>query len=388
MAVPIAYNLRNLAVRKGTTLMTALGVSLTVAVLLTTLALVEGLDTLFAESGNPLHVLVMRKGSTAELTSVFTREMFQNLKFKNGIAKDKDGQPLASLELVTVLNLPSVDNPEGSNITIRGVAPAGIAMRDNVKLESGRWFQPGRTELVVGKSIAKRFPDTKLGSKLRIGGRTDWEVVGIMYAGNSAVNSEIFADLNLMSSDTNRSEAASSVLIKGVDQVAVAALINDLEADRRLNVNARTEKEYMAEQSRAGALFKYLGTFVAVIMAVGSAFAAMNTMYAAVARRSKEIGTLRVLGFSRLSIMTSFLLESMLLSGLGGLLGILLVLPLNGFTTGIGTMTFSEVAFNFRVTVPIMINGMIFALVMGAFGGLFPAGNAARKEILAALRGI
>jgi putative ABC transport system permease protein len=287
-----------------------------------------------------------------------------------------------------VLNLPSVDNPEGSNITIRGVAPAGIAMRDNVKLESGRWFQPGRTELVVGKSIAKRFPDTKLGSKLRIGGRTDWEVVGIMDAGNSAVNSEIFADLNLMSSDTNRSEAASSVLIKGVDQVAVAALINDLEADRRLNVNARTEKEYMAEQSRAGALFKYLGTFVAVIMAVGSAFAAMNTMYAAVARRSKEIGTLRVLGFSRLSIMTSFLLESMLLSGLGGLLGILLVLPLNGFTTGIGTMTFSEVAFNFRVTVPIMINGMIFALVMGAFGGLFPAGNAARKEILAALRGI
>jgi putative ABC transport system permease protein len=388
MAVPIAYNLRNLAVRKGTTLMTALGVSLTVAVLLTTLALVEGLDTLFAESGNPLHVLVMRKGSTAELTSVFTREMFQNLKFKNGIAKDKDGQPLASLELVTVLNLPSVDNPEGSNITIRGVAPAGIAMRDNVKLESGRWFQPGRTELVVGKSIAKRFPDTKLGSKLRIGGRTDWEVVGIMDAGNSAVNSEIFADLNLMSSDTNRSEAASSVLIKGVDQVAVAALINDLEADRRLNVNARTEKEYMAEQSRAGALFKYLGTFVAVIMAVGSAFAAMNTMYAAVARRSKEIGTLRVLGFSRLSIMTSFLLESMLLSGLGGLLGILLVLPLNGFTTGIGTMSFSEVAFNFRVTVPIMINGMIFALVMGAFGGLFPAGNAARKEILAALRGI
>lgn len=387
MAIPVAYNLRNLAVRKGTTLMTALGVSLTVAVLLTTLALVEGLNTLFSQSGNPLHVLVMRKGSTAELTSVMPRPVFQDLKFKNGIAKGKNGEPLASLELVTVLNLPSVDNPEGSNITIRGVSAAGIEMRDNIKIESGRWFQSGRNELVVGKSIAKRFPDTKMGNKLRVG-RTDWEIVGVMDAGNSAFNSEIFADLNLMGADLNRIEAASSVLIKAADEVAVAALINDLEADRRLNVNARTEKDYLAEQSRAGALFKYLGTFVAVIMAVGSAFAAMNTMYAAVARRSKEIGTLRVLGFSKLAIMTSFLLESLLLSGLGGLLGILLVLPLNGFTTGIGTMTFSEVAFNFRVTVPIMMTGMAFAFVMGAFGGLFPAGNAARKEILAALRGL
>jgi putative ABC transport system permease protein len=387
MAIPVAYNLRNLAVRKGTTLMTALGVSLTVAVLLTTLALVEGLNTLFSQSGNPLHVLVMRKGSTAELTSVMPRPVFQDLKFKNGIAKGKNGEPLASLELVTVLNLPSVDNPEGSNITIRGLSAAGIEMRDNIKIESGRWFQSGRNELVVGKSIAKRFPDTKMGNKLRVG-RTDWEIVGVMDAGNSAFNSEIFADLNLMGADLNRIEAASSVLIKAADEVAVAALINDLEADRRLNVNARTEKDYLAEQSRAGALFKYLGTFVAVIMAVGSAFAAMNTMYAAVARRSKEIGTLRVLGFSKLAIMTSFLLESLLLSGLGGLLGILLVLPLNGFTTGIGTMTFSEVAFNFRVTVPIMMTGMAFAFVMGAFGGLFPAGNAARKEILAALRGL
>lgn len=387
MAIPVAYNLRNLAVRKGTTLMTALGVSLTVAVLLTTLALVEGLNALFSQSGNPLHVLVLRKGSTAELTSVMTRQIFQDLKFKSGIARGKNGDPLASLELVTVLNLPSVDNPEGSNVTIRGVPPAGIEMRDNVKLDSGRWFQAGRNELVVGKSISKRFPDTKLGNKLRVG-RTDWEVVGVMDAGTSAVNSEIFADLNMMSADLNRTEAASSVLIKAPDEVAVAALINDLEADRRLNVSARTEKQYLSDQSRAGDLFKYLGTFVAVIMAVGSAFAAMNTMYAAVARRSKEIGTLRVLGFSRLAIMTSFLIESLLLSGLGGLLGILLVLPLNGFTTGIGTMTFSEVAFNFRVTGSIMMTGMMFALIMGAFGGLFPAGNAARKEILAALRGL
>ncbi len=387
MRIPLAYNLRNLAVRKGTTLMTALGISLTVAVLLTTLALFEGLRTVFASSGNPLHILVLRKGSTAELTSNLSRQVFNDIKFKEGIAKNASGEPMLSLEMITVVNLPSVDNPDGSNVTLRGLSPAGLEMRDHIKLESGRWFQSGRAELVVGKSIARRFPDLRLGNKLRLS-RNDWEIVGVMDAGNSAANSEIFADVNQMSADYNRAAALSSALIRAADEAAAASLQNDLESDRRLNVEAMTEQEYYDSQTQSGNLFRYLGMFVAVIMAVGSAFAAMNTMYAAVARRGKEIGTLRVLGFSRRSILASFLIESLLLSLLGGFLGILLVLPLNGFTTGISSSTFSEIAFRFRVTPSIMLVGLGFALIMGAMGGLFPAVNAARKQILAALRDI
>lgn len=385
MSIPLAYNLRNLAVRKGTTLMTALGIALTVAVLLTTMALVAGLKGVFAETGNPLHVLVMRKGSTSELTSTVTRPLFQDIKFKPGIAKSKDGEPLASLELIQVVNLPSVDNPDGTNLTVRGLLPAGLAMRDSIRLLAGRWFQAGRAELVIGKSVANRFPDAAIGKKIRLA-RNDWEVVGVMDAGTSAANSEIFGDLNQLAAESNRTEVLSSILVRTVDPVAAAALVQNLESDRKLNVLAQTERDYYNSQSNAGALFEYLGLFVAGIMAVGSAFAAMNTMYAAVARRAKEIGTLRVLGFSRMSILASFLIESLALALLGGLLGIVLVLPLNGITTGITGNTFSEVAFHFRVTPPIMLNGLLFALVLGAAGGLFPAGNAARKEILAALR--
>ncbi len=385
MAIPIAYNLRNLAVRKGTTLMTALGIGLTVAVMLTTMALVAGLQGVFAETGNPLHVLVMRKGSTSELTSTVTRPLFQDIKVKGGIAKSQSGEPLASLELIEMVNLPSVDNPDGSNITVRGLLPAGLEMRNHIRLQAGRWYQPGKPELVIGKSVSARFPDAQLGRKIRLA-RGFWEIVGVMDAGTSAANSEIFGDLNQLAAESNRTEALSSILIRAVDPVAVSALIRNLEADRKLNVLAQTEQSYYESQSSSGALFEYLGMFVAAIMAIGSAFAAMNTMYAAVARRSKEIGTLRVLGFSRAAILTSFLLESLALALVGGLLGILLVLPLNGATTGITGNTFSEIAFHFRVTPPIMLKGVIFALLMGAAGGLFPAGNAARKEILAALR--
>ncbi|MBI3679688.1 MAG: ABC transporter permease [Acidobacteria bacterium] len=387
MKIPLAYNLRNLAVRKATTLMTALGIALTVAVLLTTMAMVEGLNSLLRSSGNPLHVLVMRKGSSDELSSNLNRQVFQDLKFKSGIARGKGGDPLASLEMVIVVNLPSVDNPDGSNVTFRGVSPAGLEMRDHIRLASGRWFQPGRAELVVGKYIASRFPDARLGKKIRLA-RADWEVVGVMDAANSAANSEVFADVNQLSADNNRTEVLSSALIRAADEAAAPALIRDLEADRRLNVTALTEKEYYELQMRSGDLFRYLGLFVSLIMAVGSAFAAMNTMYAAVARRTREIGALRVLGFSRASILTSFLIESLLLASLGGLLGVLLVLPLNGFSTGISTITFSEVAFHFRVTPPVMAAGILFALVMGTMGGLLPAGNAARKQILTALRDI
>jgi ABC-type antimicrobial peptide transport system permease subunit len=288
--------------------------------------------------------------------------------------------------MVTVINLPSVDSPDGMNVTLRGILPVGVKMRDGLKLQDGRWFQASQREVVVGKSVAKRYPGAQLGKKLRFG-RGDWEVVGVMDGGQSSVNSEILGDLNQVSSDFNRADGLSSVLLRATDEATVPALINSLNDDRRLGVEAQTEKSYYEAQTSSGALLQYLGIFISIIMAVGSSFAAMNTMYAAVARRAREIGTLRVLGFSRGSILFSFLIESLLLSALGGLLGCLLVLPLNNITTAVGSfVTFSEIAFNFRVSPQIMAAGLAFALVMGALGGLFPARMAARKEILTALR--
>ena len=387
MAIPVSYNLRNLVVRKTTTMMTALGIALTVAVLLAVLALVNGLRTTLASSGDPLQIVVLRKGSESEIVSNFTRTQFQDLKFKPGIATGRNGQPLASLEVITVINLSSTDTGEGTNVTVRGLQPAGIEMRHNVKIASGRWFQEGRRELVAGRSAAERYPEVQIGRKVRFG-RGDWEIVGIMDAGRGAQASELWGDVNQIGSDMQRLEVLSSALVRATDAVTAKALANDINNDQRLNMNAVSEQEYYAQQTSSAAPIEYIGIFVAVIMAVGSAFAAMNTMYAAVARRSREIGTLRVLGFSKGSILLSFFLESVLLSGLGGALGCLLVLPLNGITTGIGNSNFSETAFNFQVSGEIMLIGMAFAVVLGAAGGLFPASNAARKEILTALREI
>lgn len=385
MAIPLSYNLRNLAVRRTTTIMTALGIGLTVAVLLAVLALVEGLRTAFTSTGDPAHVLVVRKSAQSELSSNFTRTQFNDLKFKPGIARAQNGEPMASLEVVTVYVL-DAENAAGTNINLRGLLPVGIEMRRGIRLEEGRWFTPGRRECVVGKNLVARYKDARVGSKLFFG-RSSWDVVGVMSQGSTAVNSEIWADLNQIAADFDRTETLSSALLRATDEAAVPALINDLKGDQRLNVDAGTEKEYYDRQTISAAPVQFIGTFVAIIMAVGSCFAAMNTMYAAAARRSREIGTLRVLGFSRAGILFSFFLESLLLSALGGILGILLVLPLNNITAGIGSFTtFSEIAFQFRVTPAIMLTGVVFGLIMGAVGGIFPASAAARREILAALR--
>ena len=213
MAIPIAYNLRNLTVRKATTIMTALGIALTVAVLLAVLSLVNGLRTAFESTGNPLNVIVIRKAANSELTSGMTREKYQDLKFKAGIARSPSGEPMTSLEMVTVINLPSVDNSSGFNINLRGIEPNGIVLRDSLKIAQGRWFQAGRREVVVGKSIAERHPTAGLGKRLRFG-KGEWEVVGVMDGGHSAMNSEIYGDLNQISSDFNRSEGLSSALVR------------------------------------------------------------------------------------------------------------------------------------------------------------------------------
>lgn len=387
MAIPIVYNLRNLQVRKTTTLLTAMGIGLTVAVLVAVLALVEGLRSSFEASGQPLNVLVMRKGATAELMSVVTRTDFQAIRYKPGIAMDRNGTPLASLEMVTIINnLGTGKAAEGMNINLRGLTPVGIEMRDQVHLLSGRYFEPGRREVVVGKNIVVRYPSVRLGSRVHFG-RGDWDVVGIMDGGRSNASSEIYADLNQISSDYNRSEFLSSALIRAVDPIAMQALRNDLEADPRFNISTQSEREYYLSQMVSATPVRFMGLLVCTIMAVGSSFAAMNTMYAAVARRSADIGMLRVLGFSRAGILASFLLESLILSGLGGLVGCLLALPLNNFHTRIGSfVTFSEISFSLRMSPQVVATGLAFGILMGIVGGFFPARAAARKEILAAFR--
>jgi putative ABC transport system permease protein len=385
MTIPLSYNLRNLVVRKTTTIMTALGIALTVAVLLAILSLMDGLRTTLSVSGDPLQILVLRKGSESEIVSNFERAQFQDLKFKPGIATGKDGQPLASLEIVTVINLANVDNPNGMNVTVRGLQPAGIEMRHNVHLVEGRWFAAGRPEVVVGKTVAQRFPDARIGKKLHFAGG-DWDIVGVIDAGHGAQNSELWGDSNQVAADLNRMTVLSSALVRATDAVTAQALVNSINNDQRLNMNAQSEQDYYALQTRGAVPIEFTGIFVAIVMAIGSAFAAMNTMYAAVSRRAREIGTLRVLGFSRASVLLSFFLESVILSGLGGLLGCLLVLPVNGLTTGIGSSNFAELAFDFRLTPATIGIGLAFAITLGAVGGFFPARMASKKEILTALR--
>lgn len=385
MAIPLSYNVRNLAVRKTTTLMTAAGIAMTVAVLLAVLGLVSGLQAAFSGTGDPLRLLVLRKGGNAELTSLFTPEQFQIVKAFPGIATWPDGQPKASMEVVTIVNLPNVDNPEGANVNLRGVSLRGVEMR-KLRIVAGRWFHPGQREIVVGKSIVKRYPSAQLGKQLKFG-KGYWSIVGVMDGGHSATNSEIFGDANQVASDFNRPDTYSSALVQCTDEVTAAALRKALEADRRLNVTVMTEKEYYAAQMVSAGPISFLGYFVCIIMAVGSSFAAMNTMYAAVARRSKEIGTLRILGFTKGSILVSFFFESLLLSLVGGILACILVLPLNNVTTGLGNfITFSETSFNFRIGPEVMLIGLLFSLILGAAGGLLPARQAAQKEILTALR--
>lgn len=385
MAIPISYNVRNLVVRKTTTLMTAAGIAMTVAVLLAVLGLVAGLRSAFAATADPLHVLVLRKGGNAELTSVLTPQQFQIIKSYSDIAKAADGQPLASLEVVSVITLPEPGNPDGANVTLRGLPVRGIEMR-RLSLIAGRWFRAGQREVVAGKALAERYPAAQAGQRLRFG-KGYWTVVGVMDAGKSAVNSELFADGNQIASDFNRPEAYSSALLQAIDARAAAELPAALEADRRLNVTVMSQKDYYDAQTVSAMPIQFLGFFICIIMAIGSAFAAMNTMYAAVARRAKEVGTLRVLGFTRGSILLSFFLESVLLSLAGGAIAILLTLPLNNVQAVLGNfMTFSETAFNFHIGPEIVAIGLVFSFILGAVGGLLPARQAARKEILTALR--
>jgi putative ABC transport system permease protein len=387
MAVPISYNYRNLVLRKGATAMTALGIALTVATAIFILALLAGLRDAFKGSGNPNNVLVLRKGSNSELAAGgVDREAMQVIRDLPGIARNSKGEPMVSGETILVVVLPRQDGTGDTNVTVRFLPPMGIEMRPEVKLSAGRWFAPGQREMVVSKSVHDRFAQTNIGDSIWIG-KGPWKIVGIFDSGDSAHESEVWGDINQLASDFDRA-TFSSVLIRANDPVAAAALKNQVTDDIRLKLNGMLEPDYFAQQTSTGGPIKFVGFMVAFIMAVGSSFAAMNTMYAAVAYRSREIATLRVLGFSKPSILTSFVLESLMLALLGAAVGVLLMLPFNGMSTGTSNpVTFSEAIFRLRVTPSVVTSATIFAIVMGLFGGLAPAWHAARQNILTALRG-
>jgi len=387
MPIPIKYNIRNLKLRKGLTIMTALGIALTVTTAVFLMALLAGLQRAFVKSGDPLNVLVLRKGSQAELSGGFDAALFPTLRELPGIAKDSKGEPMASGEWVVVIVLPRKDGTGEVNVSVRGMMPDGLELRPNVKLTEGRWFTPGQREVTVGRNIHNRFSGTNVGDVLDFG-KGKWTVVGIFDAGGTAYDSEIWSDVNQMAPDFDRTGGYSSAYLRATDAVAADALKNRVSDDQRLKLEGALETEYFAKQTSSGGPIKFVGTFVAFIMAIGSIFAAMNTMYAAVAYRGREIATLRVIGFSRPSILTSFMLESLLLSLLGALIGIALMLPFNGMTTGVGNqVTFSEMVFSLQLTWRVAIYAILFGVIMGVLGGLAPAWQAARENILNALRG-
>ncbi|RMG44660.1 MAG: ABC transporter permease [Acidobacteria bacterium] len=385
MAIPLKYNFRSLFVRRVSTAMTVLSIALVVAVFVGVMALATGLEMALVTTGDPLNVLVRRRGSDSELSSFISREAFQAMRFLPGVQMNADGTPIASGEIVVVINLPKRGEQKGSNVTIRGVSPVGLALRPQLHIVEGRLFRPGLREVIVSRRISERFQHTGLGDRLQFG-KGEWEVVGIFDAGNTAFDSEIWTDVNQLASDYHR-ESFSSVLLRATDEAAVKQIINRIENDRRYNLLAQPEVEYYEEQTRAAGPIKLLGMFIAIVMGIGACFAAMNTMYAAVTYRTREIATLRVLGFKRGSILLSFLTESLLLALIGGLIGCVLVLPIHGITTGTANwQTFSEIAFAFRITPELLLWGMGFAALMGLFGGIFPARQAARQSPAAALR--
>lgn len=378
MAIPLKYNIRSLLVRRVSTAMTVLSIALVVAIFVGVMALAGGIESALVSSGDPLNVLVRRRASDSELSSTVSKEAFQTIKYLPGVKTGPGGEVTASAELVVIINLPKRGQDQGSNVTVRGQTPAGLDFRPRVKLIAGKMFSPGTREAIVSQSISDRFQGTSLGETLRFG-KYDWKVVGIFDGNHTASDSEIWVDLNQLSNDYNRTEY-SSVLLRAASDFAVREIIARVSDDRRFNLTAQPETDYYAEQTKTAGPIKALGMFIAVVMGIGACFAAMNTMYAAVAHRTQEIATLRVLGFRPRSILLSFMTESLMLALAGGAIGCAFAWPINGMTTGTANwQTFSEIAFAFRITPRLILTGMAFALLMGLFGGFFPARQAARQ---------
>lgn len=386
MAIPVSYSLRNLWTRRLTTALTASGMALVVFVFAATLMLAEGLRMTLVQTGSPDNVVVIRKASATEIQSGVDRLQASVIETQPEIAVGTDGRLLLAKEIVVLISLPKRGTDKPSNVAIRGIGETSLTLRPQVRLAEGRMPRPGSQEVIAGKSVARRFKGGGIGETLRFGQR-DWTVVGTFDAGATGFSSEIWGDADQLMQAFRR-PVYSSVLFKLRDTSSFPQVRERLESDPRLTVEARRETKYYSDQSEMMVTFlSIMGITLTVIFSLGAVIGAMITMYAAVANRVAEIGTLRALGFRRRSILLAFLLEAMLLGLLGGLAGTFAASFMQFLTIStVNWQTFSELAFTFTLTPRIAVQCMTFSLIMGFVGGVLPAARASRMNIVEALR--
>ncbi len=386
MALPFSYTLRNLWTRKLTTALTAGGMALVVFVFAAVQMLDTGLRQTLIATGQPDNVHVTRRASGAEISSVVDRTQGAVVETQPEIAIGGNGLRLVSKEVVVLITLPKRDSGVATNVTTRGVGVAAFELRPQLRIAEGRTFRPGSAEVIVGSSIAQRFEGAAIGSLLRFGGR-EWRVVGVFEAKGSAYDSEVWTDADQLLQSFRRN-AWSAVVARLADPAALQAMKTRLENDPRLTLDVKAEREFFEDQSKALSNFiSYLGLTLSVIFSVGAMIGAMITMYAAVANRTGEIGTLRALGFRRTSILATFLLEAVLLGIVGGIAGLMLASLMQFIhISTLNWQSFSELAFSFTLTPRIIVTSMLFAILMGVVGGFLPAVRAARLSIVDALR--
>ncbi len=387
MAIPLIYNVRSVRARWTSTIVAVLGIAGTVGVFVAMLSLARGFKATLVASGSPGNALIMRAGSSSEMMGGVTLDTVKVIQDAPGIARDVNG-PLVTQEVVGVMPVPLISTGTDANVQIRGVGGNVMNIRKFVKMSQGRMFEPGLTELVAGKNASKTYSGLTLGNTLDMAGG-HWKVVGIFDAGGSSFDSEIWCDSHVLNDILKRpANIFQSVTVHMVSPDSFGALKDSLTADPRLNVDVTREIDYYAKQSTTmTTLITVLGGLVAAIMAIGAVFGALNTMYSAVAERGREIATMRALGFNASAVVFSFLVEALLISFIGGVIGCLVVLPLNGLTTStMNFQTFSNLAFAFKITPDLLVKGVVFALVMGVIGGLLPAVRAASLPVATALR--
>jgi putative ABC transport system permease protein len=385
--VPISYNFRSIRERWTSTIVAVLGIAGTVGVFVAMLSLARGFRATLVASGSPGNALVMRAGSSSEMMGGITLESVKVVQDAPGVARDSSG-PLVTQEVVGVMPFPLITTGTDANVQVRGVSPNVLEIRRFVKLTEGRMFQPGLSELVVGKNATRTYSGLTLGHAVDFAGG-HWKIVGVFDAGGSSFDSEVWCDGKLLNQVLHRPENIfQSATVHLASPDSFNAFKDSLTSDPRLNVDVVREIDYYAKQSTVMTrLITILGGFVAGIMAVGAIFGALNTMYSAVSERGREIATMRALGFSTWNVLLSFLFEALLISFAGGILGCLVVLPLNGWTTNtMNFQTFSNIAFAFKITLDLLLLGILFALVMGVLGGFFPAIRAATRPVAVALR--
>jgi putative ABC transport system permease protein len=387
VAIPIVYNIRSVRARWTSTIVAVLGIAGTVGVFVAMLSLARGFQATLVASGSPDNALIVRAGATSEMTSGVPLDSVKIIQDAPGIARGAEG-PLVTPEAVLMAPIPLISTGTQANVELRGVSPNVLEIRKQVKIAEGRMFRGGMAEVIVGKNATKTYSGLKIGDTISLGTQR-WQVVGIFDAGGSSFDSEVWGDSHLLSQAYGRPENNfQSVTVHLTSPSALTQLKDSVTADPRLNVDVTREIDYYAKQSTAmTTLITILGGFVASIMAIGAIFGALNTMYSAVADRGREIATMRALGFGGPSVVFSFLVEALLISFVGGVLGCLAVLRLNGYTTStINFQTFSNLAFAFKITPGLMVMGVVFALAMGVLGGIFPAIRAARLPVATALR--